>query len=206
MRLSHLKFLPCAVLIVLFFRPWLELWESDSPFSDGFASASGLQMAFGWATPCDTGDVGIPAMDDENDAFLLSVASPRRWSWSLVGLFLPVAIGFALAVAPRVNRLRELRGAAIFLLGALGIWFCHVTSRVRYFGLCPQERQYEGLFPTARAQLMGILGVSSSHRNGGDFVAPCLALEESCVIYALLAMAGILIVLVFEKRHRAKLA
>lgn len=144
MRLSHLKFLPCAVLIVLFFLPWLELWESDSPFSDGFASASGLQMAFGWATPCDTGDVGIPAMDDENDAFLLSVASPRRWSWSL--------------------------------------------------------------FPTARAQLMGILGVSSSHRNGGDFVAPCLALEASCVIYALLAMAGILIVLVFEKRHRAKLA
>ncbi|MCC6739602.1 MAG: hypothetical protein IT452_11210 [Planctomycetia bacterium] len=201
MKLSHLRFLPSAALLVLFCLPWLEVWSWGGCTPAPLATASGLEMVLGTASTGHGGDIGIPKMDEENAAYVLSIAAPRRWAWAIAGLLLPIAIGLALIRRPAGTRLRELQAGSLFLLGGLGAWFCTLASKARCFGFCPDPRQYRGLFPGCWNPFMTMLGVPETSSYGDSYVVARFGLEASFVVYAILATAGVVLVVVLERRR-----
>lgn len=165
------------------------------------ASASGVQMMLGTASANHGGDIGIPKVDEENAAYVLSIAAPRRWAWAVAGLLLPLAIGLALIWRPAGTRMRELQAASLFLLGGLGAWFCTLASKAPSFGFCLDPRQYRGLFPGCWNPFMTILGVPEASSYGDSYVVARFGLEASFVVYAILATAGVVLVVVLEQRR-----
>lgn len=166
------------------------------------ATASGLQMVLGTASADHGGDIGIPKMDEENAAYVLSIAAPRRWAWAIVGLLLPLAIGMTLIRRPDGVRLRELQAGSLFLLGGLGAWFCMLASKAPSFGYCPDPRDYRGLFPGCWNPFMKLLGLPEASGFGGSFVEARAGLEASFVVYAIIATAGIVLIVLYEQRRR----
>ncbi len=159
-------------------------------------------MVLGTASADHGGDIGIPKMDEENAAYVLSIAAPRRWAWAIVGTLLPLAIGVTLIWRPDGVRLRELQAGSLSLLGGLGAWFCVLASKAPCFGYCPEPAQYFGLFPNCPNPFMALLGVSADDTFGGPFVEARFALEASFLLYALIATAGIVLIVLYEQRRR----